>query len=234
MSKLMKMTFSEKKDRLNRIYCHALSAKGDSAFLRDCLYDQDYLIRSKAFCVAEDHFDETVLSGIYDILRNDEREWQLRALSVIYRQCLFSALPYLKECLFQREKPLLIRGAFLALAEIGGDEALSLTAEFLRSPFSGYLKTELLGHGLVAVISHTENGAEKWQHLISDDEQLMQLSPELQEKADENGLLMVYPYPDYLPRMAELQGILSKEWKQALYFPRRKKTRGKDDERGSY
>lgn len=224
---------NEKLDRLNQIYSHALSAKGDSAFLHDCLYDKDYLVRSKAFYVAEGYCDEVVWQGIYDILRNEEREWQLRALSVICRQRSLSALPYLKECLFQREKPLLIRGAFLALAEIGGEASLALAAEFLASPFSGYLKTELLAHSLAVVLSRTENGAEQWARLIAADETLRRFSLQLQAKADENDLLMVYPYPDYLPRMAELQGISGKEWKQAAYFPRRKRSREIDSGKGT-
>ena len=52
---------------------------------------------------------------------------------------------------------MLIRGAFLALAEIGGEASLALAAEFLAGPFSGYLKTELLAHSLAVVLSRTEN-----------------------------------------------------------------------------
>ena len=141
---------NEQETRLNDIYLNALSAPSDSAFLHQCLFAEDYLLRSKAFYVAERYADDTVMAGIYDVLRNEDREWQLRALSVICRHPDLAAFPYLRECLFQREKPLLIRGALLTLSEIGGEQALALLAEFLLSPFSGYLKDEFLAECFAA------------------------------------------------------------------------------------
>lgn len=222
------MTPNEKETRLNDIYINALSAPSDSAFLHQCLFEKDYLLRSKAFYVAERYVDETVLEGIYAVLQNDEREWQLRALSVLCRHPKESALPYLRECLFQREKPLLIRGALLTLSAIGGKKALELLAEFLLGPFSGYLKDDFLAECFAAAKENTENGDSLWDDLEKMRPELASLSARLQIKVKDNELLMVYPYPDYLSRMAEKQGYTPKEWKKASFFPR-KKSSGRND-----
>lgn len=216
------MTSEEKVDQLNDIYLNALSASSDSAFLHQCLFDEDYLIRSKAFYVAERYADDAVFRGIYAILQNEEREWQLRALSVLCRHPREEALPYLKECLFQREKPLLIRGALLTLSEIGGENALVLLAEFLLSPFSGYLKDDFLAECFAAAKDKTDNGEQLWSALEREHKELAVLSSRLQIKVKDNELLMVYPYPDYLSRMAEKQGYSPKEWKKVSFFPRKK------------
>lgn len=216
------MTLNEKETRLNDIYLNALSAPSDSVFLHQCLFDEDYLLRSKAFYVAERYVDDVVLQGIYDTLKREDREWQLRALSVLCRHPQVSSLPYLRECLFQREKPLLIRGALLTLSEIGGEDALQMLAEFLLSPFSGYLKDEFLAECFAAAKDKTEHGEEIWMHLEEQQPKLATLSSRLQIKVRDNELLMVYPYPDYLSRMAEKQGVSSKEWKKASFFPRKK------------
>ena len=70
------MTLNEKEERLNDIYLNALSASSDSAFLHQCLFDEDYLLRSKAFYVAERYADDIVLQGIYDTLDKEDREQQ--------------------------------------------------------------------------------------------------------------------------------------------------------------
>ncbi|MBQ6809969.1 MAG: HEAT repeat domain-containing protein [Firmicutes bacterium] len=216
------MTLNEKEERLNDIYLNALSASSDSAFLHQCLFDEDYLLRSKAFYVAERYVDDIVLQGIYDTLDKEDREWQLRALSVLCRHPQESSLPYLKKCLFQREKPLLIRGALLTLSEIGGRDALIMLAEFLLSPYSGYLKDDFLAECFASAKEKTENGEEIWLHLEEEQLELAALSSRLQIKVKDNELLMVYPYPDYLSRMAEKQGFTPKEWKKASFFPRKK------------
>lgn len=213
----------EKINRLNEIYLRALSDESDSAFLCECLLDADYKVRSKAFFVAESCCDDAVWSTVFDIIQKGEREWQLRALNVICLHRAKEALPLLKDCLFQREKPLLIRGALLTVAEIGGKEALALVSSFLSGPFCGYLKPDFLGHCLFTAVEHTENGYALWKDQIGEDEQLKDLSARFLSERNENELLMVYPYPDYLSRMAEEQGIPPKEWKRLSYFPRRKK-----------
>ncbi|MBQ6810480.1 MAG: hypothetical protein IJO94_03645, partial [Firmicutes bacterium] len=152
----------------------------------------------------------------------DEREWQLRALSVLCRHPKEAYLSLLREPLFQREKPLLIRGALLTVSEIGGPAALDLMAEFLMSPFSGYLKDEFLAECFSSALAKTENGEDHWANLEEKNEGLAALSARLRFKAKDNELLMVYPYPDYLSRMAEKQGFTPKEWKRASFFPRKK------------
>ncbi|MBQ1251681.1 MAG: hypothetical protein IIY02_02065, partial [Firmicutes bacterium] len=62
-------------EMLNDIYLNALSSSSDSAFLRQSLFEEDYLLRSKAFFVAERHIDDVVLEGIFAILEEEEREW---------------------------------------------------------------------------------------------------------------------------------------------------------------
>lgn len=209
-------------ETLNDIYLNALSSSSDSAFLRQCLFEEDYLLRSKAFFVAERHLDDVVLEGIFDILREDEREWQLRALSVLCRHPRETYLEKLRPSLFQREKPLLIRGALLTVSEIGGKRALDLMAEFLLSPFSGYLKDDFLAECFASALAKTEDGEACWAKLEAQNEGLAALSARLRFKVKDNELLMVYPYPDYLSRMAEKQGYTPKEWKRASFFPRKK------------
>lgn len=222
------MKAEEKEYRLNEIYAHALSSPSDSAFLHQCLFDEDYLLRSKAFYVAERYADDVVLRGIYQILaEEDEREWQLRSLSVLAHHPRESALPVLEQCLFQREKPLLIRGALLTLGVIGGEKVLLLLADFLKSPFSGYLKDDFLAECFASAIEKTEDGVVLWAALERESPELSAMTSRLRYKVKDNELLMVYPYPDYLSRMAEKKGFSAKEWKRTSYFPRKKTTGGK-------
>ncbi len=223
------MNSEQKVCRLNDIYLHALSDESDSAFLHQMLFDKDYRIRSKAFYVAEVHCDDKVREALFEILCHEEREWQLRALSVLCRNPSDEALPYLERCLFQRAKPLLIRGALLTLAETGGEKASRLFARFLLSPFSGYLKDDFLTHCLMTLVERTPDGRELWTELETETPALSALSAALCDEGDTNELLMVYPYPDYLSRMAEKQGIDPKEWKRVSFFPRKKVGRRKQD-----
>lgn len=209
-------------EMLNDIYLNALSSSSDSAFLRQCLFEEDYLLRSKAFFVAERHIDDAVLEGIFAILEDDEREWQLRALSVLCRHPREISPETLRPLLFQREKPLLIRGALLTVSEIGGEAALDLIAEFLMSPFSGYLKDDFLAECFASALAKTEKGEVYWAKREAETEGLASLAARLRFKVKDNELLMVYPYPDYLSRMAEKQGYTPKEWKRASFFPRKK------------
>lgn len=218
------MNSEEKEHRLNEIYANALSAPADSALLHQCLFDEDYMLRSKAFYVAERHVDDVVLDAVYRILEEEEREWQLRALSVLCHHPRKEALPILEKCLFQREKPLLIRGALLTLSVIGGARSLELLAAFLTGPFSGYLKDDFLAECFAAAVENTENGATLWHTLERDSAELAAIAARLRDRVKDNELLMVYPYPDYLTRMAEQQGISPREWKRASYFPRKKST----------
>lgn len=219
------MNPEEKIQRLNDLYLAALSdeyPESDSAFLCQMLIDSDYRVRSKAFYTAERYDDETVRQGVLAVLRDDEREWQLRALSVLCHRPSLAALPDLENCLFQREKPLLIRGALLTLAEIGGEESMGLFARFLLSPFRGYLKEDFLAHCLLTLLKKTEKGAERWAAQTASSSALADISAWLLAKGEANELLMVYPYPDYLSRMAENQGLTPKEWKRVSFFPRKK------------
>lgn len=209
-------------DRLNDLYLNALSDASDSAFLCKMLVDENYIVRSKAFYAAEKYCDEKTRQTLFGILLDDDREWQLRALSALCRHPDEASLPYLERCLFQREKPLLIRGAALTLAEIGGEKAMVLFARFLLSPYSGYLKDDFLSHCLAALKEHTADGEKRFAEAEKEDPSLAACCAALGLKGGSNELLMVYPYPDYLSRMAEKQGISPKEWKRVAFFPRKK------------
>ncbi|MGM9568163.1 MAG: HEAT repeat domain-containing protein [Clostridia bacterium] len=212
----------EKIHRLNDLYLNALSDASDSAFLCRMLEDEDYIVRSKAFYAAEKYCDETVKEAVLEILLHGEREWQLRALSVLCRHPDESVLPSLERCLFQREKPLLIRGAALTLAETGGEKAMELFGRFLLSPFSGYLKDDFLAHCLLKLEEQTPQGKKCWAEQEKAKPALAAVSASLCRESEPNELLMVYPYPDFLSRMAEKQGIAPKEWKRVSFFPRKK------------
>ncbi len=216
--------------KLNEIATGALS-EADSAFLCSRLKaEEDYLLRSKAFLVAEKTGGEAVLAAVRELIVSDtEREWQLRGLSVLCRHPSKENLPVLRDCLFQREKPLLIRGALLAAAD-GGAESAPLLAAFLTGPFSGYLKEDFLGACLHRFAEGGAENAAAWERMLQENAALASLDAVLRAKADENELLTVYPYPDYLSRRAEEKGYTHKEWKTVSFFPR-KKRRQKERER---
>lgn len=211
-------------DRMNEISKGALSAT-DSAFLCQVLLDEKrYLARSKAFLTAERVADEAVLAAAERIILDDkeEREWQLRAFSVLNHHPRKASLQASRRCLFQREKPLLIRAALLTAANIGGKEAAKLCADFLASPFCGYLKDDFIGSCLHLFLKEEDN-AICFRSLIGEDPELSDYVERLLAKTDENDVLTVYPYPDYLWRSAEVRDVKAEEWKDILFFPRKKK-----------
>ena len=108
------------------------------------------------------------------------------------------------------------------MAEIGGEKAMTLFGRFLLSPFSGYLKEDFLAHCLLKLEEQTPQGKKYWAETEKAEPALAAVSASLRRESEPNELLMVYPYPDYLSRMAEKQGISPKEWKRVSFFPRKK------------
>jgi hypothetical protein len=212
----------EKLAKLNEIGESAAAEKEAVAFLQSALNDADYIVRAKAFLLAERCYRPLFLTILFDILAKEEREWQLRALNVLRLNADESVLPQLKPLLFQREKPLLLRGAYLTVATIGGENALTMIAAFLRSPYCFYLKDAYLGAVLFFAVNQRIDAETIWSRVTADDEELSSFSDALLKSAEENSLLTVYPYPDYLSEMAKDHGIDAKTWKKAMYFPRKK------------
>ena len=90
------------------------------------------------------------------------------------------------------------------------------------STFSGYLKEDFLAHCLLKLEEQTPQGKKYWAETEKAEPALAAVSASLRRESEPNELLMVYPYPDYLSRMAEKQGISPKEWKRISFFPRKK------------
>ncbi len=212
----------EKIAKLNEMGEGAATGEDAAAFLQSALYDEDALVRAKAFLLAERCYDPLLLPLLYDILAQEEREWQLRALNVLRLNADERVLPRLSPLLFQRKQPLLLRGAYLTVAAIGGEEALRLIATFLKSPYCAYLKDDYLGAVLSLALKEGDTAKALWSKLIAEDESLAAFSGALLTNAEENPLLTVYPYPDYLTETARTRGIDTKTWKKAMYFPRKK------------
>lgn len=212
----------EKITKLNEMVEGAATEEDAVAFLQKALCDEDALVRAKAFLVAERCYSPMFLPILFDILAKEDREWQLRVLNVLRLRADESVLPHLRPLLFQREKPLLLRGAYLTVASIGGENALRLIASFLSGPYCSYLKDDYLGAVLFFALNQKESAKAVWVKLIAGDTALAAFSVALLQKAEENPLLTVYPYPDYLAETARNHGIDPKTWKKGMYFPRRK------------
>ncbi len=216
--------------KLNEMGEGAATKEDAAAFLQSALWDEDPLVRAKAFLLAERCYDPSLLPLLYDVLTREEREWQLRALNVLRLHADETVLPHLRPLLFQREKPLLLRGAYLTVATIGGEQALRLIAAFLNSPYCAYLKDEYLGAVLSLALKQGKTARTVWAKLVAEDKALSAFSGALLKKAEENPLLTVYPYPDYLTETAKTRGMDAKTWKRAMYFPR-EKTASENDHR---
>lgn len=184
------------------------------SFLCCCLIDSDYAVRSKAFFAAEKICDEKTASFLCGIFENCDVHWQLRILSVFCCRPYEIVLPYLRSALFQREKPLLIRGSLLALVHQPFRGINEIFDSFMQSPYSGYLKEDFIFHCKEKIAEWNGVGGET---IDSPDDSAI--------PGKKNELLMVYPYPGYLQEMAAKEGIEPAEWKRICYFPRRKKSK---------
>ena len=223
-----------KLEKLNQIAEDAAAAGDAVAFLRVALYDEDYLVRSKAFLLTERCFGRELVPELRDILAHGEREWQLRALSALRPSAGEELLDDLRACLFQRQKPLLIRGACLVTAAMAQAKGLGLLAAFFKSPYCAYLKDDFLAAVLAKALDQGETAQLLWRQFTANDPELAAFSAALLTAAAENPLLTVYPYPDYLAAMAKARGVPAAAWKKVTYFPRKKnaseKNRGREAE----
>lgn len=224
---------TEKLAKLNEIGKNAAAEKNAVAFLQTALYDPDYLVRAKAFLLAERCYSPALLPAFYDILAKEEREWQLRVLNVLRLNADDTVLPQLMPLLFQREKPLLLRGAYLTVATVGGENALTMIASFLKSPYCAYLKDSYLGAVLSFALNQGENAKTIWARHTAIDKKLSSFCAVLLQSAEENPLLTVYPYPDYLAERAKAHDIDPTTWKKAMYFPRKKNASGKKQKKAT-
>ena len=215
----------EQLEKLNQFDTEALSASSDSAFLSHCLHSEAYAVRAKAYLVLERWGDIPSILSLGDGFWQTERQWQLRFLHIVAVGRVEAALSLTEQCLFQRDCPLLIRGAVVAVAAIGGAKGAEILMKFLKSSFCGYLKDEFIAAALAGMLDRDETAAKTVQHCCDRDVSLRHILEILKTKSSGNELLAVYPYPDYLSRCAEEAGLTPKEWKQLTYFPRRKKKR---------
>ena len=211
-----------------------------TAFLRSCLFDEDYLVRSRSFALAERVKSLSVnTTFLHIIFGEEEREWQLRALSALGKVGEASDIFALKPLLFQGEAPLLMRGAlwvFVANNAYVGEKTLTLLGEFLVSPYCRYLKTAFVAEAVAVCVDKTKDGKELWGKMQQENPTLAKAAAFYRDYAAENSLLQVYPYPDYLTKCGQKQGISAKALKRALYFkglPDEKKNKDGDN-KGQY
>lgn len=189
------------------------------AFLRETLFDDDYLIRSRCFSLLDRHWFPELRETLLAIVFGEEpREWQLRALAALEHSGDTSLSDDLEPLLFQRQKPLLIRGGLWVVASLGGERAIEVMARFLKSPFRGYLKPSFVADALARAVGNTARGDALWREYCDSDGELATISSYYQGFVTENPLLQVYPYPDYLSKAAMEQGYSAKELKRAIYW----------------
>ena len=208
-----------------------------AAFLCSCLFDEDYLVRSRAFGLAERRPDLKMNTAfLHTLFGDEEREWQLRALSALGKVGDKATILALKPLLFQEEKPLLLRGTlwvFVTAAADIGKEILDILAAFLLSPYVSYLKTAFVADAVALGVAQLEEGTALWQEYCDRNAALAKTAAFYRQYCSHNSLLQVYPYPDYLTKQAQKQEISAKEMKQALFFKKhpvknREKTGEKD------
>lgn len=193
------------------------------AFLRQCLFAEDYLVRSRCFALLERYWFPPLRESLLEIVKGEgDRQWQLRALAALARSGDDSLCRDLEPLVFQRNKPLLLRGALWVVATLGGEDALDIMARFLRSPYRGYLKPSFVADAMALAIGNTEGGETFWKLRCEKDPDFSKIVDYYRGFVTENPLLQVYPYPDYLSKAAMEQDISPKELKRAIYFKNRR------------
>ncbi len=209
----------EKINRLTEIYLSQSGSAEAVAFLREALFDEDYLVRSRSFALLERLWFPELRETLLSIVKGEEpREWQLRAMAALERSGDRSLCEDLESLVFQRNKPLLIRGGLWVIASLGGETALAVMARFLKSPFRGYLKPSFVADAVALTIHSFHHGESLWADLCEKDEELSRAASYYHGFMTENPLLQVYPYPDYLSKAAMQRDISAKELKRAFYF----------------
>lgn len=208
-----------KMNMLTEIYQTKSGGPEAVAFLRQCLLDDDYLVRSRCFALLERRWFPSLRRDLLAILQGDwERQWQLRALAALARSGDNTLCRDLEPLIFQRSKPLLLRGALWVVASLGGNDALEIMGRFLLSPYCGYLKPSFVADAMALAVANTKAGENIWRCCCENDSNLAKSVNYYRGFITENPLLQVYPYPDYLSKAAMEQDIGAKELKQALYF----------------
>ena len=218
-----KVVQKEKIEKLNRIYENGEGGGETALFLLACFQDEDYLVRTRSFALAERiggaEIEEAMLKLIFS---EAEREWQLRALKVMMQMGSPQGLQALAPLLKQNSKPLLLRGALWTLAAAESfepDFVMALFADFITSPYRFYLKTSFIADAVACARQRTPYAADLWRSLKSADHQVAKAAVYYQNyESPPPWLLQVYPYPDYLGKMAAKRNISAKELKYALYF----------------
>ncbi|MEG0874768.1 MAG: hypothetical protein RSB05_03165 [Clostridiales bacterium] len=216
------MNSAEKINRLNEIYAKSEGDGESIAFLCRCFYDEDYLVRCRSFALGEIMGCSLLSPCLVKLIFSDEeREWQLRGLSLLSKFGNTEDIAQLKPLLFQRDKPLLMRGALwlMASAQVFEEDFVMATLkDFANSPFACYLKPNFLGNAFALALSRCSPHGK----FLNEDGKNHKLFTFYLGFATENSLLQIYPYPDYLTKMAAKRDINPKELKNAMYFKRKK------------
>lgn len=216
-------TREEKIEKLNQIYKSGEGGGENAAFLLSCCEDEDYLVCTRAFALGERLGGEEIGQAMLEVALGDaEREWQLRALNSLSHSGSSKAVAALTPLLRQCCKPLLLRGVvwvMVSAKSFDPEFALKVLADFIISAYVGYLKVGFVADSLNYALSRTTEGPKLWEELCSADPKVAKAYSYYQEYiSPKPPLLQVYPYPDYLAKMAAKRQVTPRELKNALYF----------------
>lgn len=182
------------------------------------LQSSEYLIRSKAFAFLVFRPLPSLSEPLLTLLeKGEEREWELRALAALEALGDPSVVPRIRPLLFQRERPLLIRGALGVIAALGKAEAVEAIALLLLHPNRCYLKDPLLAAALAKLLASPED-AEMWEEKRCENQELAKAYRELMPLMEQKTQIGVYPFRDYLLMMARKQGLEDRVFQRAMYY----------------
>ncbi len=210
-------------DKLSEIYRKGVGGGESAAFFLLALADKDYLVRTRAYALAARLGDVEVEKYLLSIIfGQEEREWQLRALNAVSKAGSSQSVAALEPLLFQANKPLLLRGgvwAIVAATAFQPDFTLSLLAKFITSPWAGYLKPGFVADAIGYALNREAGCGAIWSHLRESNQAVDKAASYYRNyRSPKPVLLQVFPYPDYLAKMAAKRNISPRELKRALYF----------------
>ena len=136
------------------------------AFLRQCLFAEDYLVRSRCFALLERHWFPPLRESFLKLSRERGSPMAARALAALARSGDDSLCRDLEPLVFQRNKPLLCAALYGSLPPSAGKMLWISWLVFLRSPYRGYLKPSFVADAMALAIGNTEGGETFWKLLL--------------------------------------------------------------------
>lgn len=181
------------------------------------LFSDDYLIRSKTFILLQDSKIHLMKEQLLNIIKGDyDREWQLRALSVLVNYNDSRVVTLLDPLLYQHSKPLLARGVLNTICLIGGSDGMKSYIKYLLSPYGSYMKDEILHDGYCQLVQ-TLSAKNVWHDALVGNSMLCYYDAQFTRMGEGSGNISPYPFQDYLIKKARLSGVADKDFKKLFY-----------------